>query len=160
MDKETTQRDAKEIDLEKEDGILFIKPDQAYLIDESDPKKGITLSFNAFEGGLKDAVAVVRGDIGEGKNLVQWLGKAHQLASMVIEESKSKEDNALSEDDLPPKITLKDIKDIIAENEVITGKTLKQFKQAIDQGEIVNYSLIDLDMWEMYEEMKREMEED
>lgn len=66
-------------------------------------------------------------------------------------------------DDLPedeiPMITLEEVKDRLRQNEIVTGMTLDQYKQAIDNGEIVNYSRSAISHWEMYERLKRELSE-
>ncbi|MED4781016.1 hypothetical protein [Brevibacillus choshinensis] len=64
-------------------------------------------------------------------------------------------------DELPegdiPMITLDEVEDRLRKNEMLTGMTLDQYKQAIENGEIVNYSRSAISHWEMYERLKREL---
>ncbi|MED4785240.1 hypothetical protein [Brevibacillus choshinensis] len=107
---------------------------------------------------LKQIISKLQNIEADLKDLKTGQDQITKALTLDIQLAKEATINELPDGDIQM-ITLEEIEDRLRKNEVLTGMTLNQYKQAIDNGEIVNYSRASLSFWEMYEKLRGELSE-
>ncbi|WP_394532862.1 hypothetical protein C1N83_28110 (plasmid) [Priestia aryabhattai] len=90
------------------------------------------------------------------KDIVVRPGEPVGRVKMVLDlENKEKDENSSD----VPELTIEVINKKIKQYEIITGMSFNEYKRACESGKIKNFSQVGLDLWELIEEQKKEIEQ-
>ena len=89
------------------------------------------------------------------KDIVIRPGEPVGRVKMVGFENKEKDENSSDVTELTIEVINKKIK----QYEILTGMSFNEYKRACESGKIKNFSQVGLDLWELIEEQKKEIEQ-
>lgn len=88
-------------------------------------------------------------------NKIVQPGDAEKRTWMLGFENKEKDENSSD----VPELTIEVINKKIKQYEILTGMSFNEYKRACESGKIKNFSQVGLDLWELIEEQKKEIEQ-